>query len=57
MEKLKIRKRKQYEKEIHAAMMKTTGILMHHLGQNYLRFANEILKINEKYFDIVEDEK
>lgn len=53
---MKIRKQKQYEKEIHEAMDKAIRILTHHLGQNYLRFANEVFKINQKYFKM-EDKK
>ena len=47
---MKIRKQKKYDKEIHEAMEKATKILLHHIGQNYLRFANEVFKINQKYF-------
>jgi len=54
--KMKQRQKKQYEKEIHEAMEKSIKILMHHLGQNYLRFSNEVFKINQKYFKM-EDKK
>jgi len=47
---MKIRQRKRYDKEIHEAMNKATRIIMHHIGRNYLRFANEVFKINQKYF-------
>ena len=53
--KMKIRKRKQYDKEIHEAMNKATKILLHHISQNYLRFANEVFKINQKYFKMEEE--
>ena len=55
--KQKIKQRKRYEKEIHEAMMKSIRILQHHIGQNYLRFANEVMNINQKYFDIIDKEK
>lgn len=54
---MKIRKQKQYDIEIHTAMNKATRILLHHIGQNYLRFANEVLKINKKYFKMEEELK
>lgn len=48
--KMKIRKRKQYEEEIHTEMERATKILLHHISLNYLKFANNVLKINNKYF-------
>ena len=55
--KMKIRQRKQYDKEIHETMNKATRILLHHISQNYLRFANEVLKINKKYFKMENSHK
>jgi len=51
---MKIRQRKRYDKEIHEAMMKSIKVIQHHVGQNYLRFANEVFKINQKYFKMGE---
>ena len=52
---MKIRQRNKYDKEIHEAMNKATRILLHHISQNYLKFANEVLKINKKYFKMEEE--
>lgn len=53
---MKKRQRKKYEKEIEETLEKHFRILQHHLSQNFQRFANEVYKINSRYFNLTEED-
>ncbi len=50
--KLGRRKQKAYMEEIEANLDKHIKFLTHHLSSVFLRYANEVYKLNRKYFAV-----
>lgn len=57
MEKGRPTKKQQYEKEVHKNLNKYASLLGYHIGSIFLRFANDVYKINSKYFNFKEFKK
>lgn len=47
-------KKKKYQKEVEEILFKYAKLLNHHLSRLFIDFANEVYKLNEKYFDMKE---
>lgn len=48
---------KQYERKVNELLEKYSKIMIHHIEGNFLRFANEIYKLNSEFFEIKEKEQ
>lgn len=48
---MKVRKKKRYQKEGEELVKKYARILNHHVSRVFVNFLNDIWKLNSKYFD------
>jgi len=51
------RKQKQYEKERDEIVEKYLKLVHHHMSSLYIRFMNDVWKLNSKYFELKELEQ
>lgn len=50
----RLTKKQKYEKELKEIESKYANLLAHHISSVFLRFANDIFKLNNKFFEFKE---